>query len=152
MYLLQCTGSIHLLYFMVLCFMCYSTCWPWYPWALSWKELWDQSVSCSWCFFLLRLMRFFISSLLSWRLTIRSILSTFLWMNAPLAFLELYSQWLSLRQAWVGCKLEGALLLDANCTFYSFWWMIIHMIFDTSFYVNLEGTSIHLYVENACIS
>jgi hypothetical protein len=107
---LQYTGSTHLFSFMVLCFMCYSTCLPWYPWALSWRESWDQSVSYSWCSFLQQQMQFSISQLLSWWLTILCITFQILWMNAPLAFLELYSQWLSLRQVWVVCNHEGAFL------------------------------------------
>lgn len=89
----QCTGSTHLFCFMALCFMCYSTCWPLYPWGPSWRELWDQSVSCSWCSFLQQLMQFSISSSPSWWIIILYTMSHILWMNVRLAFLELYSQW-----------------------------------------------------------
>jgi hypothetical protein len=33
---IQYTSSTHMFPFMVLCFMCASTCMPWYTWALSW--------------------------------------------------------------------------------------------------------------------
>ena len=117
----QCTGSTHLFCFMVLCFMCYSTCWPLHPWVPSGRELWDQSVSYSWCSFLQQLMQFSISSLPSWWLIILYILSHISWMNVQLDFLELYSQWLSLRQVWVECNFEGTLLL-LLLMLHSFWW------------------------------
>jgi hypothetical protein len=119
----QCTGSTHLFCFMVLCFMCYSICWPLYPLVPSWRELWDQSVSYSWFSFLQQLMQFSISLLPSWWIIILYILVHILWMNAPLAFPELYSQWLSLRQVWVECNIEGTLLLWF-VMIHSFWWFI----------------------------
>jgi hypothetical protein len=38
------TGSSHLFSFMDVCSMCFSTCLPCYPWALSLRESWDQSI------------------------------------------------------------------------------------------------------------